>query len=110
MKQQQAVITHIVKSQGVTDAQLQAALSSSPITSDYANRLCSSVTSRFETRALDVFLEYQWILVKKLMVLNDKTLCSIAKEHERFTLLYQLNLVYGLSLLLSCLSYKMQMV
>jgi hypothetical protein len=33
MKQQQAVITHIVKSQGVTDAQLQAALSSSPITS-----------------------------------------------------------------------------
>jgi hypothetical protein len=41
MKQQQAVITHIVKSQGVTDAQLQAALSSSPITSDYANRLCS---------------------------------------------------------------------
>jgi hypothetical protein len=61
-----------------------------------------SVTSRFETRALDVFLEYQWDFGKKADgTLNDKNLCSIAKEHEGgFTLLYQLNLVYGLHLLL----------
>jgi hypothetical protein len=57
---------HIVKSQGVIDAQLQAALSSSPITSfDYANRLCSVLPAGFETRALDVFLEYQWDFGKK---------------------------------------------
>jgi hypothetical protein len=83
MKQQQAVITHIVKSQGVTDAQLQAALSSSPITSfaDYANRLCSVLPAAFETRALDVFLEYQWDFGKKADgTLNDKTYAQLPKN------------------------------
>ena len=83
MTQQQAVITHIVKSVGVTDAQLQAALSASPVTSfaDYATRLVSLLPAGFETRALDVFLEYQWDFGKKADgTLNDKTYATLPKN------------------------------
>jgi hypothetical protein len=83
MTQQQAVITHIVKSVGVTDAQLQAALTASPVTSfaDYATRLVSLLPAEFETRPLDVFLEYQWDFGKKQDgTLNDKTYPTLPKN------------------------------
>jgi len=80
--QQQAVVTHILKSVGVTDAQIQGALGSNIASfADYVTRLCSLLPAGFENRALDVFLEYQWDFSKKADgTLNDKTYPTLPKN------------------------------
>lgn len=61
MTQRTAYVVNLVKSLGVTDAQIQAAFTQ-PATSfaDWANRLIGLVPKDFATKPVDVFLEYQW--------------------------------------------------
>jgi len=59
--QQRALVTHYLKALGVSE-EAQAKALSTPVNSfeEYANRLCSLIGSGYETRPVDVFLEYQW--------------------------------------------------
>ncbi len=62
MKQQNALVIHYCKSVGIMEEQLKNVLMASPIMSfqDYANRVCSLFPAGYNTKPLDLFLEYQW--------------------------------------------------
>ena len=66
MIQVNALITHYVKSVGVTEDALKMALST-PVASfgEYATRVCSLLPLGFDQKPLDLFLEYQWNFGKK---------------------------------------------
>jgi hypothetical protein len=61
-----------------------------------------SVTSRFETRALDVFLEYQWDFGKKADgTLNDKTYAQLPKN-MKVDLLYCTSSIWCMGCISCC--------
>lgn len=66
MVQQNATVTHYLKSVGVTEDSLKAAFAT-PVASfaDYAIRVCSLLPIGFDKKPLDLFLEYQWNFGKK---------------------------------------------
>lgn len=66
MIQQNAVVTHYLKSVGVTEDGLKAALAVAPTSfAGYATKICSTLPIGFDKRPIDVFLEYQWNFGKK---------------------------------------------
>jgi len=66
MIQQNAAVTHYLKSVGVTEDGLRAALAVPPTSfADYATKICSCLPIGFDKRPIDVFLEYQWNFGKK---------------------------------------------
>lgn len=76
LKQQGALVTHYLKAVGGSEEALRASLSASPINSfaEYAARVCALFPTGFNTKPVDVFLEYQWNFGKKEDgSLNDKT-------------------------------------
>lgn len=82
MIQQNAVVTHYLKAVGVTEEALKASFVN-PVTSfaDYATRICALLPANYQTKPLDVFLEYQWNLGKKQDgSLNDKTYPTLPKN------------------------------
>jgi hypothetical protein len=62
MMQQNALVTHYLKSVGVTEEAIKASFSASPITSfaDYGQRATALLPANYGVKQLDVFLEYQW--------------------------------------------------
>lgn len=63
MVQLQAVVTHITKSVGVTQDQIDRALATPPTTfADWATIMTSLVPQDFKTKNVDIFLEYQWTI------------------------------------------------
>ena len=82
MNQQNATVTHYLKSAGVTEDSLRAAFAT-PVTSfiDYATRVCALLPIGYNNKPLDVFLEYQWNIGKKQDgTLNDKTYPTLPKN------------------------------
>lgn len=82
MVQQNATVTHYLKSVGVTEESLRAAFAT-PVLSfaDYAARVCSLLPIGYNSRPLDLFLEYQWNFGKKQDGgLNDKTYPTLPKN------------------------------
>ena len=66
MIQQNATVTHYLKSVGVTEDGLKAALAVPPTSfAEYATKLMSTLPIGFDKRPVDVFLEYQWNFGKK---------------------------------------------
>ena len=63
-KQKEAVVLHIVKAFGVTEDQIKMALQTGNVVDfpSWAKAMCSLKGEGFETKAVDVFLEYQWAL------------------------------------------------
>ena len=66
MIQQNATVTHYLKSVGVTEESLRAAFAT-PVLSfaDYAARVCSLLPIGYNSKPLDLFLEFQWNFGKK---------------------------------------------
>lgn len=61
MKQRMAVVIHTVKAVGVTQEQIDKALSQPLETfADWAKVITSLVPNGFESKPVDAFLEYQW--------------------------------------------------
>jgi hypothetical protein len=82
MSQQNATVTHYLKAVGVTEDSLKAAFVN-PVVSfaDYATRVCSLLPIGYNSRPLDLFLEYQWNIGKKADgSLNDKTYPTLPKN------------------------------
>lgn len=63
-KQREAVIVHTVKAFGVTEDQIRTALQNGNVTNfaTWATAMCSLKGAGFETKPVDVFLEYQWTI------------------------------------------------
>ena len=61
-KQAEAVIVHTIKSLGVTDDQIKMALQTGNVVDfkSWAIAICTLKGADFATKAVDVFLEYQW--------------------------------------------------
>lgn len=80
--QQNAVVTHYLKSVGVTEDALKNVLSTGVASfEDYAQKICSLLPIGFDKKPLDVFLEYQWNFGKKKDgTLNDKTYPTLPKN------------------------------
>lgn len=66
MNQQNGVITHYLKSVGVTEEAIRA-VTATPVFSfaEYAQKICSLLPADYNKRPLDLFLEYQWKLGTK---------------------------------------------
>lgn len=82
MVQQNATVTHYLKSVGVTEESLRAAFAT-PVLSfaDYAARVCSLLPIGYNNKPLDLFLEFQWNFGKKQDGgLNDKTYPTLPKN------------------------------
>jgi hypothetical protein len=82
MVQQNATVTHYLKSVGVTEESLRAAFAT-PVLSfaDYAARVCSLLPIGYNSKPLDLFLEFQWNFGKKQDGgLNDKTYPTLPKN------------------------------
>ena len=82
MVQQNATVTHYLKSLGVTEESLRAAFAT-PVLSfaDYAARVCSLLPIGYNSKPLDLFLEFQWNFGKKQDGgLNDKTYPTLPKN------------------------------
>jgi hypothetical protein len=82
MVQQNATVTHYLKSVGVTEEALRAAFAN-PVLSfaDYAARVCSLLPIGYNSKPLDLFLEFQWNFGKKQDGgLNDKTYPTLPKN------------------------------
>ena len=82
MVQQNATVTHYLKSVGVTEDGLKAAFAI-PVASfaDYATRVCALLPIGYDKKPLDLFLEYQWNFGKKEDgSLNDKTYPTLPKN------------------------------
>lgn len=61
LKQNMAVITHVVKATGVTDDQIKAALATPPADfASWAKIMCSLPSDDAKTKPVDVFLEWEW--------------------------------------------------
>lgn len=58
--QRVAVIKHAIKSVGVTDAQIDAIIPTVTSFTDFFVKLGNLVPAQFQTKPVDVFLEYQW--------------------------------------------------
>lgn len=72
-----AVIIHAVKTLGVTQAQIDAALAVPPANfADWAKIITSLVAPGYEKRPVDFFLEYQWTIKGE----NDRTYLEIPKN------------------------------
>lgn len=65
--QQGAVVSHYIKSVGVSEDALKNLLTQYPATSfaDYAAKVCSLLPADYANKPLDYFLEYQWSFGKK---------------------------------------------
>lgn len=61
-KQREAVIIHTVKAFGVTEDQIKSALVNGNVVDfkSWATAICNLKGAGFETKPVDVFLEYQW--------------------------------------------------
>lgn len=82
VNQQNATVTHYLKSVGVTEEALKAAFIN-PVTgfADYATRICSLLPMGYNNKPLDLFLEYQWNFGKKQDgTMNDKTYPTLPKN------------------------------
>ena len=82
MSQQNATVTHYLKSVGVTEDALKAAFIN-PVLSfaDYATRICALLPIGFDKKPLDLFLEFQWNFGKKADgSINDKTYPTLPKN------------------------------
>lgn len=83
IKQQNAVVTHYLKSVGVQEDQIKNLFVHAPATSfaDYCQRLCSLLPQGYQNKPLDFFLEYQWTLGKKADgSFNDKTFLTVPRN------------------------------
>lgn len=80
--QQNATVTHYLKSVGVTEEAMRAAFATPPVSfADYATRICALLPIGFDKKPLDLFLEYQWNFGKKQDgSLNDKTYPTLPKN------------------------------
>lgn len=82
MIQQNATVTHYLKSVGVTEEAMRTVFLN-PITgfADYATRICSLLPLGFDKKPLDLFLEFQWNFGKKADgSINDKTYPTLPKN------------------------------
>ena len=82
MHQQNATVTHYLKSVGVTEEAMKAGFAVAPVSfADYAQRVCALLPIGYDKRPLDLFLEYQWNFGKKQDgSLNDKTYPTLPKN------------------------------
>ena len=82
MSQQNATVTHYLKSVGVTEEAMKAAFAVAPVSfADYAQRVCALLPIGYDKRPVDLFLEYQWNFGKKQDgSLNDKTYPTLPKN------------------------------
>ena len=82
MVQQNATVTHYLKSVGVTEESLRAAFATPGLSfADYAARVCSLLPIGYNSKPLDLFLEFQWNFGKKQDGgLNDKTYPTLPKN------------------------------
>jgi len=83
LRQQGGLVTHYLKAMGVTEDAIKNALTLTPITSfaDYAQRLCALLPAGYNTRPVDVFLEYQWnIGTKENGESNGKTFPTLPRS------------------------------
>lgn len=80
--QQNATVTHYLKSVGVTEEAMRAAFANPPVSfADYAQRVCALLPIGYDKKPLDLFLEYQWNFGKKQDgSLNDKTYPTLPKN------------------------------
>jgi hypothetical protein len=80
--QQNATVTHYLKSVGVTEEAMRAAFANPPVSfADYAQRICALLPIGYDKKPLDLFLEYQWNYGKKQDgSLNDKTYPTLPKN------------------------------
>jgi hypothetical protein len=80
--QQNATVTHYLKSVGVTEDALRASFATAPVSfADYAARVCALLPIGYDKRPLDLFLEYQWNFGKKQDgTLQDKTYPTLPKN------------------------------
>jgi hypothetical protein len=80
--QQNATVTHYLKAVGVTEEAMKAAFIN-PVTSfaDYSTRICALLPMGYNSKPLDLFLEYQWNFGKKQDgTMNDKTYPTLPKN------------------------------
>lgn len=77
VSQDNAVILHLLKAVGVTEAQIRAAFAT-PTTSfvGFINSLVSLLPADYKSKPLDIFLEYQWEISSG----QDKTFLQLPKN------------------------------
>jgi hypothetical protein len=80
--QQNATVTHYLKSVGVTEDALRASFATAPVSfADYATRVSALLPIGYDKKPLDLFLEYQWNFGKKQDgSLQDKTYPTLPKN------------------------------
>jgi hypothetical protein len=78
VRQVQGVITHAVKALGVTQDQIETAFSNSPANNfiEWGKIMMSLVPDGYESKPVDVFLEYQWSIKEG----NDRTYLQMPKN------------------------------
>lgn len=77
LAQTMAVVVHAIKSLGVTQDQINAALAAAPTSfADWAKIVTSLVAPGYDARLVDVFLEYQWTVKGE----NDRTYLEVPKN------------------------------
>lgn len=77
VSQDNAVILHLLKATGVTEAQIRAAFGT-PVTSfvEFINSLVALLPVNFTSKPLDIFLEYQWTISES----QDRTFLQLPKN------------------------------
>lgn len=82
IKLQNALVLHYLKALGVSEDVVKATLATPTFSfEEYARKICALVPPGYQTRPLDVFLEYQWNLgTKEDGSLQDRTYPTLPKN------------------------------
>jgi hypothetical protein len=80
--QQNATVIHYLKSVGVSEEVIKASFANPPVSfADYATRCCALLPAGYNSKPLDIFLEYQWNFGKKQDgTFQDRTYPTLPKN------------------------------